>query len=165
MMRSELEARAPNMSNLAARILTDARRDAFLQLIGVKPVIMGILNVPPDSFSDGGRFQSLDSALAQANKLIADGADITDVGPESTRPDHTPVSLEEEWRRLEPLLGPLLAEVAAPFSIDTHKAEIARRAAALGVCVVHDVWGLQKDPAMADVVAESAQPGEHRPRS
>jgi dihydropteroate synthase len=143
------------MSNLAARILTDERRDAFLQLIGAKPVIMGILNVTPDSFSDGGRFQSLDSALAQSNKLIADGADIIDVGAESTRPGHTPVPFEEEWRRLEPLLAPLLAEVAAPFSIDTHKAEIARRAAALGVCVVNDVWGLQKDPAMADVVAES----------
>ena len=131
------------------------RRDAFLRLIGVKPVIMGILNVTPDSFSDGGRFQSLDLALAQARKLVAGGADIIDVGAESTRPGHTPVPLDEEWRRLEPLLAPLLAEVAAPFSIDTTKAEIARRAVALGVCVVNDVWGLQKDPAMADVVAES----------
>jgi dihydropteroate synthase len=115
------------MSNHAPRIATNECRDAFLRLIGVKPVIMGILNVTPDS----------------------------DFGAESTRPGHTPVPLEEEWRRLEPLLVPLLAEVAAPFSIDTHKAEIARRAAALGVCVVNDVWGLQKDPAMADVVAES----------
>ena len=150
----------------APRVEIDERRDAFLKLIGVKPVIMGILNVTPDSFSDGGRFQSLDLALAQARKLVADGADIIDVGAESTRPGHTPVPLDEEWRRLEPLLAPLMAEVAAPFSIDTHKAEIARRAVALGVCVVNDVWGLQKDPAMADVVAESgvsggdhAQPG------
>jgi dihydropteroate synthase len=143
------------MSRLAARAVIDDRRDAFLRLIGVKPVIMGILNVTPDSFSDGGRFQSLDSALAQAKKLVADGAAIIDVGAESTRPRHTPVPLEEEWRRLEPLLAPLLAEVAAPFSIDTYKAEIARRAVALGVCVVNDVWGLQKDPAMADVVAET----------
>ena len=133
----------------------DDRRDAFLRLIGAKPVIMGILNVTPDSFSDGGRFQSLDPALAQASKLVADGADIIDVGAESTRPGHTPVPLEEEWRRLEPLLALLLAQVAAPFSIDTYKAEIARRAVALGVCVVNDVWGLQKDPAMADTVAES----------
>jgi dihydropteroate synthase len=131
------------------------RRDAFLRLIGAKPVIMGILNVTPDSFSDGGRFQTLNSALAQARKLVGDGADIIDVGAESTRPGHTPVPLDEEWRRLEPLLAPLLAEVAAPFSIDTHKAEIARRAVALGISVVNDVWGLQKDPAMADVVAES----------
>ncbi|HXW20097.1 MAG TPA: dihydropteroate synthase [Roseiarcus sp.] len=143
------------MSRLAARASIDDRREAFLRLIGLKPVIMGILNVTPDSFSDGGRFQSLNSALAQAKKLVADGADIVDVGAESTRPGHTPVPLEEEWRRLEPLLAPLLAEVAAPFSIDTYKAEIAHRAVALGVCVVNDVWGLQKDPAMAEVVADS----------
>jgi dihydropteroate synthase len=141
--------------NLAAMAAPDARRDAFLKLIGVKPVIMGILNVTPDSFSDGGRFQSPGSALAQAKKLVADGADIIDVGAESTRPGHMPVPLEEEWRRLEPLLTPLLAEVNAPFSVDTYKAEIARRATALGVCVINDVWGLQKDPAMADVAAES----------
>src|SRR5208337_2603288 len=84
-----------------------------------KPVIMGILNVTPDSFSDGGRFQSLDLALAQARKLVADGADIIDVGAESTRPGHTPVSLDEEWRRLEPVLAPLIAAVDAPFSLDT----------------------------------------------
>jgi dihydropteroate synthase len=116
---------------------------------------MGILNVTPDSFSDGGRFRSLDLALAQGRKLVEDGADIVDIGAESTRPDHTPVALDEEWSRLAPLLAPLLSEVAAPFSIDTTKAEIARRAVGLGVSVVNDVWGLQKDPAMADVVAES----------
>src|SRR5271165_3718914 len=133
----------------------EGRRDAFLSLIGLKPVIMGILNVTPDSFSDGGRFQSVDHALVQAKKLVADGADIIDVGAESTRPGHTPVSLDEEWRRLEPVLAPLIAEVDAPFSIDTTKAAIARRAVALGASVVNDVWGLQKDPAMAEVVAES----------
>jgi dihydropteroate synthase len=143
------------MSSLASKAAIDGRRDAFLKLIGAKPVIMGVLNVTPDSFSDGGRFQSLESALAHAKKLVADGADIIDVGAESTRPGSTPVPLEEEWGRLEPLLAPLLAQVAAPFSIDTYKAEIARRAVALGVCVVNDVWGLQKDPAMADVAAES----------
>jgi dihydropteroate synthase len=136
-------------------VAIDERRDAFLKLIGVKPVIMGVLNVTPDSFSDGGRFQALASAREHAKKLVADGADIIDVGAESTRPGHTPVPLEEEWRRLEPLLAPLLAEVAAPFSIDTSKADIARRAVGLGICVVNDVWGLQKDPAMADVVAKS----------
>jgi dihydropteroate synthase len=143
------------MSRLAARSESERRRDAFLRLIGVKPVIMGILNVTPDSFSDGGRFQALDAALSQARKLVAGGADIIDVGAESTRPGHAAVPPDEEWRRLEPLLAPLLAEVAAPFSIDTTKAEIARRALALGVSVVNDVWGLQKDPAMADVVAEA----------
>ncbi|HXE24613.1 MAG TPA: dihydropteroate synthase [Roseiarcus sp.] len=140
---------------MSSKSAIDNRRDAFLGLIGVKPVIMGVLNVTPDSFSDGGRFQSLAPALAQARKLVADGADIIDVGAESTRPSATPVPLAEEWRRLEPVLAPLLAEVAAPFSIDTYKAEIARRAVALGVSVINDVWGLQKDPAMADVAAET----------
>jgi dihydropteroate synthase len=140
---------------MTARLDIAERRDAFLRLIGVKPVIMGILNVTPDSFSDGGRFQALDAALGQAHMLVAGGADIIDVGAESTRPGHTAVPLDEEWRRLEPLLAPLLAEVAAPFSIDTTKGEIARRAVALGVSVVNDVWGLQRDPAMAKVVAET----------
>jgi dihydropteroate synthase len=131
----------------------DRRRDSFLGLIGVRPAIMGILNITPDSFSDGGRFQSLGLALAQACKLVAEGADIVDVGAESTRPGHTPVPLDEEWRRLAPLLAALVASVSAPFSIDTYKAEIARRAIAAGVSVVNDVWGLQRDPEMAGVVA------------
>ncbi|HXZ15319.1 MAG TPA: dihydropteroate synthase [Roseiarcus sp.] len=131
----------------------ERRRDAFLALLGVRPAIMGILNVTPDSFSDGGRFASPDLALAQAMKLVADGADIVDVGAESTRPGHTPVPMDEEWRRLEPVLAPLLASISAPVSIDTYKAEIARRAIALGVSVINDVWGLQKDPDMAGVVA------------
>ena len=131
----------------------ERRRDAFLGLLGVRPAIMGILNVTPDSFSDGGRFASPDLALAQAVKLVADGADIVDVGAESTRPGHTPVPMDEEWRRLEPVLAPLLASISAPVSIDTYKAEIARRAIALGVSVINDVWGLQKDPDMAGVVA------------
>ena len=133
---------------------SERRRDAFLSLVGVRPVIMGILNVTPDSFSDGGRFQGREAALAQAQKLVADGADIVDIGAESTRPGHTPAPLDEEWRRLEPVLAPLLEAIPAPFSIDTYKAEIARRALALGVGVVNDVWGLQKDPDMADTVAE-----------
>ncbi len=116
---------------------------------------MGILNVTPDSFSDGGRFQSRESALAQACKLASEGADVIDVGAELTRPGHTPVPPNEEWRRLEPVLEPLLAELSLPVSIDTCKAEIARRAIALGVGIVNDVWGLQKDPDMAGAVAES----------
>ena len=83
------------MSRLGARVAIDDRRDAFLRLIVAKPVIMGILNVTPNSFSDGGRLQSLESALAQASKLVADGADIIDVGAESTRPGNTPIPLEE----------------------------------------------------------------------
>ena len=131
------------------------RRDAFLNLVDRRPVTMAILNVTPDSFSDGGQFLARDAAIAHARKLVGEGADILDIGAESTRPGHTPVPADEEWRRLEPVLASLAQEIDAPLSIDTSKAEVARRALALGVSVVNDVWGLQSDPAMADVVAEA----------
>ncbi len=129
------------------------RRDRFLGLVGTRPVIMGILNVTPDSFSDGGKCFNPDAAMTHAKKLAADGADIVDVGAESTRPGHTPVSAHEELARLEPILGKLTRALDTPFSIETSKACVARRAAELGVSVVNDVWGLQKDPAMAGTVA------------
>jgi dihydropteroate synthase len=129
--------------------------ERFLSLIGTRPIIMGIVNVTPDSFSDGGRFEAPAAALAQAQKLVADGADIVDVGAESTRPGHRPLSVEEEWSRLAPMLETLVAQAGAPVSIDTYKAETARRALALGVAVINDVWGLQRDPDMAQVVAEA----------
>jgi dihydropteroate synthase len=130
-------------------------RDRFLSLIGTRPVIMGIVNVTPDSFSDGGRFATRDPALAQAQALVSAGADIVDVGAESTRPGHTPLNAEEEWARLEPLLAALVAQAGAPVSIDTYKAETARRALALGVCLVNDIWGLQRDPLMAPTIAQA----------
>jgi len=135
--------------------VADARLQGFLAALSARPLIMGIINLTPDSFSDGGKFQQLDAARAQARKLAEGGADILDVGAESTRPGHTPVAADEEWRRLAPVLGPLVEEIALPFSIDTYKAETARRALALGVSVVNDVWGLQRDPRMAETVAES----------
>jgi Pterin binding enzyme len=103
---------------VSSKSAIDDCRDAFLRLIGAKLVIMCILNVTPDSFSYGGRLQSLSSALAQAKKLVANCADIIDVGAESTRPGAMPLPLEEAWRRLEPLLAPLVAEVDAPFSVE-----------------------------------------------
>jgi dihydropteroate synthase len=131
------------------------RRDRFLRLLGTRSIIMGILNITPDSFSDGGKFFSPDAAMQQAKKLSSDGADIIDVGAESTRPGHTPVTVEEELARLEPILGTLASSIDVPFSIDTSKAKVARRATELGASVVNDVWGLQRDPAMADTVAET----------
>ncbi len=116
---------------------------------------MGIVNVTPDSFSDGGLFAAPGAALSQAKKLVADGADIVDVGAESTRPGHRPVSADDEWARLEPLLATLVAQAGAPVSIDTYKALTARRALGVGVCVVNDVWGLQRDPDMANVISEA----------
>jgi dihydropteroate synthase len=134
---------------------TRTAADAFLAQIGQKPLVMGILNVTPDSFSDGGKFASPETALAQARVLAQAGADILDLGAESTRPGFVPVSAEEEWARLEPILAPLLGETALPLSIDTTKSVIARRALGLGAAVVNDVSGLRGDPAMAEVVAES----------
>jgi dihydropteroate synthase len=130
------------------------KRDRFLSLIGQRPLIMGIVNVTPDSFSDGGKFNKHDAALAQAKKLVADGADIIDIGAESTRPGHTPVPEVEELARLRPMLTDLVQAVDKPISIDTYKAAVARHAIAAGAAVVNDIWGLQKDPAMADTIAE-----------
>jgi dihydropteroate synthase len=129
--------------------------ERFFSLVGRRPLIMGIVNVTPDSFSDGGLFLAPEAARAQARKLADDGADIVDIGAESTRPGHTAVSAEEEWRRLEPLLSRLIADAGVPVSIDTHKAETARRALACGAALVNDVWGLQRDPLMGEVIAEA----------
>ncbi len=119
-----------------------------------RPHVMGILNVTPDSFSDGGRHANADAALRRAQEMILEGADILDVGGESTRPGSEPVPLDLEWSRLDPILDQVI-DMGTPVSIDTYKAEIARRACAAGAVIVNDVWGLQKDPAMADVVAEA----------
>jgi dihydropteroate synthase len=131
-----------------------ARRDAFLRKIGVHPVVMGILNLTPDSFSDGGRFPTAAAAVAHTHKLFADGADIVDVGGESTRPNAAAVAAVDEWARVEPFLVAMERHLDKPLSIDTYKAEIAERALRLGAVLVNDVWGLQKDDAMADTVAQ-----------
>jgi dihydropteroate synthase len=130
------------------------KRDQFLAKIGKRPVIMGIVNLTPDSFFDGGLFNDHAAAVAQAKKLVADGADIIDVGAESTRPGHTPLTEADELARLRPVLVDLVRAVDRPVSIDTYKAAVARHAIDAGVAVVNDVWGLQKDPAMADTIAE-----------
>jgi dihydropteroate synthase len=114
---------------------------------------MGILNLTPDSFSDGGRFANVDAALAHAGAMAAAGADVIDVGGESTRPGAAAVSAAEELARIEPVLARLASEVDVPISIDTYKAQVAARAAELGAAIVNDVWGLQKDAGMADAVA------------
>ena len=130
-------------------------RDKFLSALKQSPQLMGILNVTPDSFSDGGRHSDLAAAVARARAMTADGAAIVDVGGESTRPGHVPVPEDEELRRVVPALEALGAELDAPISIDTSKAKVAREAARLGACVINDVWGLQRDPGMADAVAET----------
>jgi len=124
-----------------------------------RPLVMGILNVTPDSFSDGGAFLSPDTAVAHAAQMVAEGADIIDVGAESTRPygNAVSVSAAEELRRLE-LVLPATIRMGRPVSIDTMKATIAAWAIERGAAIVNDVWGLQRDPDMADVVARHRVP-------
>lgn len=122
------------------------------------PVVMGILNVTPDSFSDGGQFDVPERALAQARRMIADGAEIIDIGAESTRPyGAQPVTANEEWARLVPVLAEVVA-LGTPVSIDSMKAQVVAKALAAGVAIVNDIWGLQRDPDMARVVAEHKAP-------
>jgi dihydropteroate synthase len=129
-----------------------AKRDAFLAKIGTRPVVMGILNLTPDSFSDGNQFMMTDAALSHARRMAAEGCDIIDVGGESTRPGALAVPEAEELARVENVLA-MLGRSEVPFSIDTYKASVAVRAIELGAVLVNDVWGLQKDPAMAEVIA------------
>ena len=132
-----------------------ARRDAFLHKIKSRPIFMGILNLTPDSFSDGGRFQTIDAAVAHAKVMIDEGCDIVDVGGESTRPTAIAVPETEELARVEPVLTALTRVLEVPLSIDTYKAAVAARAVEIGAAVINDVWGLQKDAKMAGVVAET----------
>ena len=116
--------------------------------------IMGILNVTPDSFSDGGKWNSMDNALRHAEAMIAEGADILDVGGESTRPGHTPVSAEEEAARVLPVIEALNSHFDVPISVDTFKASVAEVSLQAGADLVNDVWGLKYDPQMASVIAK-----------
>ncbi|HEY8910267.1 MAG TPA: dihydropteroate synthase, partial [Desulfosporosinus sp.] len=126
--------------------------------LGERTLVMGILNVTPDSFSDGGRYFNIEDAIAQAERMVEEGVDILDIGAESTRPGHEEVGAEEEWNRLEPVLKTLLARVKVPISIDTYKAKVAAKAIEAGAHLINDVWGLQKDPEMARVVGDYQVP-------
>ncbi|MDO9150137.1 MAG: dihydropteroate synthase [Methylotenera sp.] len=119
-----------------------------------RPHLMGIVNVTPDSFSDGGKYSSTDLAVAHGLELIAEGADILDIGGESTRPGAPPVSLDEELRRVIPVIEALSAVSTVPLSIDTYKPEVMRSAIAAGIDIVNDVRALQENGAL-DVVANS----------
>jgi dihydropteroate synthase len=137
-----------------------AQDNPLARLLGLgRPAVMGVLNVTPDSFSDGGRFYDPERAIAHARRMQAEGADIIDIGAESTRPygDAVAVPLEEEMRRLEPVLHAIVG-LGVPVSIDTIKAVVARAALASGAAIVNDVWGLQRDPDMARLIAEQCAP-------
>jgi len=151
---------ATTWSDQAVSASGDARGDLLRRLLAKRhTLVMGVVNVTPDSFSDGGRFLDPQAAIAQSRRLIAEGTDIIDVGAESTRPygDAVRVSVEEERARLQPVLSDVVA-LGCPVSIDTLKASVAAWAIDLGVAIVNDVWGLQRDPGMARVVAERGIP-------
>jgi dihydropteroate synthase len=130
------------------------KRDAFLADIGTRPLIMGILNITPDSFFDGGRYLAGGAALGRVRQMVVDGCDIVDIGAESTRPEAETIDEAEELARLDRVLEEI-AILDVPVSIDTTKSAVAARALSLGAVLVNDVWGLQKNPRMADIVAEA----------
>ncbi|RME68095.1 MAG: dihydropteroate synthase, partial [Nitrospirae bacterium] len=124
--------------------------------LSLRPLVMGILNVTPDSFSDGGLYVEVDAAVERAIQMVAEGADIIDIGGESTRPGSDPVPLEEELRRVIPVVEALSKKIDVPISIDTYKAEVAKQALKAGASIVNDISGLRFDPEMASVVAEAS---------
>ena len=125
---------------------------------GSRTYVMGVVNVTPDSFSRDGLAGRTTDAVEQALAFEAEGADIIDVGAESTRPGHAPVSMEEELSRLQPVLEGIVAAVSIPVSVDTYKPEVARRAVGWGVSMVNDVWGPRVGDGMAEAAAESGLP-------
>ncbi|MDD9272067.1 dihydropteroate synthase [Paenibacillus sp. GCM10023248] len=121
--------------------------------IGDRTIIMGILNITPDSFSDGGSYVKLEDAVRRARQMVEDGADIIDIGGESTRPGAAEVTEDEELRRVIPVIEAIRREIDVPLSVDTYKAEVAKQALAAGAHIINDVWGGQADPRMAEVAA------------
>ena len=125
---------------------------------GERTFIMGIVNFTPDSFSGDGLGNDIDAALSQARRFIEEGADIIDVGGESTRPESAPISADEEAKRVIPLIEKLAKEATVPISIDTYRSEVARRALEAGAAMVNGVWGFQRDEKLPQVAAECGVP-------
>ncbi len=117
--------------------------------------VMGILNVTPDSFSDGGKFQQIDKALFHVEEMLKEGADIIDIGGESTRPGYTGISAEEEMERVIPVIKEVKTRFDIPISLDTYKSEVAREGIFAGADLINDIWGLRHDKEMADVIAQA----------
>ena len=128
-------------------------------ILGERTLVMGILNVTPDSFSDGGKYNNLDFAMKQAEKLISEGADIIDVGGESTRPGHIQITSEEEISRVVPIIEKISKNLDTIISIDTYKYDVAKEAIKVGANIINDIWGLQYDNGeMAELVKKSNLP-------
>lgn len=149
------------MPELEAVSRTEATARSYVYTFGSKTYdlasrthIMGVLNVTPDSFSDGGRFLDYNAALRHAEEMVEEGADFIDIGGESTRPGSDPVPLDEEFRRVIPIIEHLAKHSPIPISVDTYKSEVAERALNAGAVIVNDISGFHFDPRMVDVVAE-----------
>jgi dihydropteroate synthase len=128
------------------------RAGRFALDVAARPLIVGVLNATPDSFYDGGRYFARDRALARADELVAEGADVVEVGGETARPDSAPVDVAEERRRVVPLIGMLAARLPVPVAVDTHKADVARAAVEAGAVLINDISGLA-DPRIAETAA------------
>lgn len=153
-----IEQALKNYSHTVGRCYGE--REAAWSIEPGKTLIMGILNLTPDSFSDGGRYNQADAAVEHVREMIADGADIIDIGAESTRPygGAKKISAAEECDRLMPILRKILAVATVPISVDTYKSEVAERAMACGAHIINDIWGLQQDSAMAESAARNHAP-------
>ncbi|MEK5145487.1 MAG: dihydropteroate synthase [Psychrobacillus psychrotolerans] len=121
-------------------------------------IVMGILNITPDSFSDGGKFNKIETAVARAKQMVADGAKIIDIGGESTRPGYTRISDDEEIARVVPVIQAIRAEVNTVISIDTYKSAVAKAAVLAGAHVINDIWGAKRDPEIAKIAADHGVP-------
>ncbi|CAH0121548.1 Dihydropteroate synthase [Paenibacillus sp. CECT 9249] len=127
--------------------------------LGARTLVMGILNVTPDSFSDGGQYNDIERAVERAKAMVAEGADMIDIGGESTRPGSEEVGMSEELERVVPIVQALQAAMpGVPLSVDTYKAEVARQSLAAGAHIINDIWGFKRDPDMAAVAAEAGCP-------
>ena len=151
-------AREPDAAETARDVTPQEVLPRKPLLLGRRPLVMGIVNVTPDSFSDGGDFLAHDAAIAHGKRLLKEGADILDIGGESTRPGHAPVSAEDEIARVVPVIDALARVTDLPLSIDTMKAKVAEAAIDAGASIVNDVWGFQHDEDLARVVAERSVP-------
>lgn len=141
------------------QVRTYTWRDGKSLTIGKKTLVMGILNYTPDSFSDGSKWNNVDAALRHMEDMVKDGADIIDIGAESSRPGFTPISADEEIARLEPILPKLIASCPVPISVDTYKAKTADYAMSLGAHMMNDIWGLQYAPEPGQMAAVAAKYG------
>lgn len=134
-------------------------KDGKSLTVGERTLVMGVLNYTPDSFSDGGKWNNVDVALKHMEEMVADGADIIDIGAESSRPGFTPISAAEEIARLETILPRLVAACPVPISVDTYKAETAEYAMSTGAHIMNDIWGLQYAPEPGKMAAVAAKYG------